>query len=57
MKEFFLKISNRFLQKRTWNGPGEYMDSQEFFNDVREAMEEGAKDQDKFMKSVGAKWD
>lgn len=61
MKKFFLKIINLVLLlfgkgKRTWNGPGDYMDSQEFLDDVREAAEKGAKDQGKFMKSAGVKW-
>ena len=34
-----------------------YMDSKEFQDAVFKAVEEGAKDQDKFMKSVGASWD
>ena len=34
-----------------------YMDSKEFQDAIFKAVEEGAKDQDKFMKSVGASWD
>ena len=33
------------------------MDSKEFHDDVLKAVKEGAKDQDKYMKSVGASWD
>ena len=34
-----------------------YMDSKEFSDALFKAAKEGAKDQDKFMKSVGASWD
>ena len=47
------KLSGKNQQKKT----EKYMDSKEFQDAIFKAVEEGAKDQDKFMKSVGASWD
>ena len=46
----------RGKKKDTWEGPGNYMDSKEFDEDIFRAVKKGAEDQDKFMKSVGASW-
>ena len=47
------KLSGKNQQKKT----EKYMDSQEFQDAIFKAAKEGAKDQAKFMKSVGASWD
>ena len=57
IKKFLSSPLFYFRRKKVWNRSDEYLYSQEFLDDVREAAERGAADQDRFMKSVGARWD
>ena len=52
MKNFFSRIFN-WNKRRTWKGPGKYMDSQEFLDDIHEAAVKGAQDQERYLNSMG----
>ena len=52
MKNFFSRIFN-WNKRRVWDGPDEYMDSQEFLDDIHEAAVKGAQDQERYLNSMG----
>ena len=52
IRDFLSRAFGRKKQK-TWKGPGRYMDSKEFFEDVRRAVIEGAKEQERYLNSMG----
>ena len=59
MKTLFNKIKSLFPRRHEQKDAiGEnYMDSEEFREALFKAAEEGAKDQGRYMKSIGASWD
>ena len=52
--KFLAQFSVRDRQQKNSE---KYLHSQEFLDDVHKAVKAGAKDQARFMKSVGVKWD
>ena len=48
---FFSRLWGK--KQRTWKGPGKYMDSQEFLDDIHEAAVKGAQDQERYLNSMG----